>query len=1208
MAGPITADDLYRFRWIDHVRLTRDGERVAYQVGWADAEARQNRSRVVVRRLLDPEPVEPTGGVRRDHSPEWSPNGERLAFVSKVGPADQLFVTELAPGGLTRQLTTGPDGVAAPAWSPDGKWIAYLSSVLSDPDDVVEDPRPPEGREQARRAPVARIARRLDYKHDGGGYTDGRHDHIFVVPAASGEPRQLTRGAWDVAGFDWSPDGARLVAAGNAESDADLKQELNLYTVDLEAKLKRLGGGFNLSSPTWSPRGDLIAFIAPSGSEAGLLERLWVVPLDGDRPRCLTAGFDQAVDDSIITDMRAGHSARLCWSSDGDRVYFLASGSGVSCVYSADLAGNVRQEAGGARRIFEFDVAGDVIAFCASDPSTPGELHMLTKGAEAKLTDLNPWLKGRSIALPEHHHFTAPDGWRLEGWVLKPLNFDSDRLHPLVMQIHGGPHGQYGWAFFHEFQVLAGMGYVVFYINPRGSDGYGERFRRDVVRDWGGKDYADLMSSLDQIIERTGYIDIHRMGVAGGSYGGFMTNWVIGQTDRFAAAAAMRSISNLVSEYPQHDIVPWGVLELGPPPWPNQDELWRRSPIRYVQNIQTPLLLTCGEMDLRCAISQSEELFGAMRLLGKTVEMVRFPEESHDLSRNGRPDRRVERLRRIAGWFERFLGTAAAERPTEPATEVLPVPAEAPQEWARRIAALAAMIEVPAEPAAPAPAPTGVFEQRPEPPPSDAEVPPTLVIPGRVLEPEPQAASDGAAAPEAQEASPFGGPMTPLPAREPETPPAPFLPPTITPMPEPEPASFWLPSAPPAGVEPAPAPSPFAAPTVTPTPLAPPAVPPAAVEPEPAAAAFVAPAVPSPPLTPQAVSPAPVEPEPAAAAFVAPAVPPPPLTPQAVSPAPVEPEPAVSAFVAPTVTPQYSPPAAKPTPEPVNAAAEPPPATGEGVESAELAEAVTIQPGAPHAPEVPIAPGPMPPVAPEPWHPALSGAPNGESMRPTERAIPAAEAPTPKPEPAPAPPQAPEPLRPEFHPVHMPEPEAAPASAFTTQPGAAGAYSDVDSTIVAWPTGPGTTRSTRAPAPAESVDEATSIIPVWRHPSSSPESTRTVSLQAVPPEEIAAGKGFAARLTFETGPFAGRIVAVPLEMVTIGRALDNDIVVGDPATSAHHGRIEVRGGTFWISDLGSTNGTLVNGEPIIDKQLSSKDLIAIGQNTIRFSLEPRGGN
>ncbi len=986
MPASIVAEDLYRFRWVEHVRLSPDGERVAYQLGWADAEGRQNRSRIVIRRLLEPEPVDATAGVRRDHSPEWSPDGQRVAFVSRRGAVDQVFVLDLAGPSEARQVTFEAEGASSPLWSPDGTMLAFIGTVLSDRDAVVDDPRPPDSREQLRRAPVARIARRLDYKHDGQGYVDGRYHHLFVVPASGGDVTQLTSGAWDVTGFDWAPDSSKLVVAGNAEPNSDLQRALNLYVVDLAGKRSKLVGGFYLSSPAWCPRGDQVAFISPNGLDAGLIERLWIVPSGGGNQRCLTIGLDQSVSDSIITDMRAGHGTRMVWSSEGDRIYFSSSGPGVSSIYSCDLEGSVRPEVGGQRRIYDFDVAMGVIAFCASDTSTPGEVHMFTGGAEARVTDLNPWLRDRYIAQPERQTFTAPDGWVLEGWLLRPDNFDASRTYPLVMEVHGGPHGQYGWAFFHELQVLAGMGYVVLYLNPRGSDGYGEHFRRQVVRDWGGKDYIDLMSALDQVIESTGNVDVSRMGVGGGSYGGYMTNWIIGQTNRFAAAVSMRSISNLVSEYAQHDIVLWGALELGPPPWPDLDELWKRSPIRYVQNMQTPLLLSCGEMDLRCAISQSEELFGAMRFLGKTVEMLRFPEETHDLSRIGRPDRRVERLLRIGAWFERFLGTASAEKPAEAETQ-----------------------------------PTAVLE--------------TMQVPGEAVE----------------EAVEEAAPTTVLGALRPDL------------QTEEQPVVAEAPT---------------------------------------------------------------VEAE-------------------------AEPEPQV-------------------------------PAAGHPVEA-----------GAP-----PVFPEPEPlyqqPVAEQP-HPE----PEPEPVAETQVLEPLAQEPETEPEPEPvSETQVPEPLaqEPESPP---PEPEAEPVAA-EHEPEPAPAPG-VTSTMLRWPTS--SVPETPENGQADTGEAATSIIPAWQPTDVPTESKRTVSLSAVPPDAIAAGEQFAAKLSFESGPFAGRVVALPNQMVTVGRAPDNDVVVGDPATSGRHGRIEVRAGAFWISDLGSTNGTLVNGEPVIEKQLSDGDLIAIGQNMIRFTLE-----
>ncbi len=1152
MPAPIGAEDLYRFRWIDHVRLSRDGERVAYQLGWADAESRQNRSRVVVRRLLEPEPIEPTGASRRDHSPEWSPDGRHLAFMSRVGPVDQLFVMDLA-GGETRQLSSVAEGAASPLWSPDGSRIAFIGIVLSDPDAVVDDPRPPETRDQLRRPPVARIARRLDYKHDGQGFVDGRYHHLFVVPALGGNVTQLTAGAWDVNGFDWSPDGARLVVSGNAEPGADLQREQNLYVVDLAANRHRFGGGLYLGTPSWSPRGDLIAFIAPNGLDAGLLERLWVVPLSGEGgPRCLTSGFDQAVTDSIITDMRAGHGSRLTWSAEGDRVYFLASGPGVTTLYSSDLEGNVRQEAGGQRRIYDFDLAHGVLAFAVSDTHHPGELHILTQGAEARLTDLNPWLHDRYVAQPERLQFTAPDGWGIEGWVLKPDGMDPHKRHPLVLEVHGGPHGQYGWAFFHELQVLAGMGYVVLYLNPRGSDGYGERFRCEVVRDWGGKDYVDLMSALDQVIERTGYVDTTRMGIGGGSYGGYMTNWAIGQTDRFSAAVSMRSISNLVSEYSQHDIVLWGALELGPPPWPDLDELWRRSPIRYVKNIKTPLLLTCGEMDLRCAISQSEELFGAMRLLGKTVELIRFPDESHDISRNGRPDRRLERLRRIAGWYERFLGTAAVDPVTEAETQVLPVPDFATRELPVEESPAAQVLETETlvletlEPRAEAVAETADAA----PALAEPEALPDLPEPPAVAAEEPSGGSDSLLAP----ALPMAGELEPSTGLD--SPPTPTLPlagegEDAEPEPEALVASEQEPSH---GLD-----SP-------PTPTLPQEEEGEELE-----------ALPEPEPEPVAA-----EPEPVVASEQEPSTgldsPPTPTLPLAGEGEELEAQP-------------------EPQSEPVVAAAS-------ELEAEPVVEAEREL---------------EPVVASEPWLQAEQDSDPGSEPEPVVAVAPepAAAAVESEAEPAIELDSPPTPTLPlagegevavdkswqETIPDTSPESEPEPAVPAAEREPSAPVPASVTSTMVRWPGSTSSDNGSPSADQPETFEEATSIIPAWQNSDAPSDSRRTVSMEAVPVEQIAAGTGFAALLTFESGPFAGRIVALPSQMVSVGRAPDNDVVVGDPATSGHHGRIEVRNGSFWISDLGSTNGTLVNGEPVIEKELSDGDMIAVGQNTMRFTLE-----
>jgi dipeptidyl aminopeptidase/acylaminoacyl peptidase len=660
--SPFTADDIYRFRWIDHVRLTPGGDRIAYVVRRADRDAVDYRSQVFVRGTGADDPVLQATAGPKDGHPEWAPDGRRLAYVGKKGSAGQLFVLDPATGDA-RQLTSFQFGVNSLRWSPDGTRIAFTASVLGHPEGVVADPRPPEGGpDSPPRPPIARVAQGLDYKYDGQGYLDGRRSHLFVVAATGGEPLQLTSGRWDVGGFDWAPDGSRLVLSGNARVDNDLMETNFLYSVAVAGgELAELAGGLDIGVPRWSPKGDVIVF-AGTDEAAGSYTRLWLVSSAGGDQRCLTAQHDVCVGDHCITDMRAGHGFEINWSADGARILFPAALPGRTEIWSCGLAaGDLRTEVGGERELYDWDSSGTAIAYLAANPETPGDVGIQDATGKRRLTRLNAFFDERELAVPERMEFTGADGWKIEGWLLKPPGFDPSRKWPLVMEIHGGPHGEYSWSFFHEFQVLAGQGYLVFYVNPRGSCGYGEAFQKACVMDWGGKDYQDLMLALDQLIERTGYVDPDRLGVGGGSFGGFMTNWVVGHTDRFQAAVSMRSISDFVSDYRACDIALWNDQEMGRLNWSDPRTAWDKSPIRYVENIRTPLLLTHGEMDLRCPIHQAEELFGALRVLRREVELVRFPEESHDLSRSGRPDRRIERLNRIAGWFNRHIPAAVKE-------------------------------------------------------------------------------------------------------------------------------------------------------------------------------------------------------------------------------------------------------------------------------------------------------------------------------------------------------------------------------------------------------------------------------------------------------------------------------------------------------------------------------------------------------------------
>lgn len=648
---PITAEDLAAIVLIDGPRLSPDGKAVAFTRTTTDLEGRAYRSAIWTVPYAGGTPRQLTAGTGRDRGGAWSPDGRWLAFLSdRDGEKGQVHVIP-TDGGEARRLTTGFAGVGGVTWSPDSQRLSFTARVRpEDQPSILNGPEPP----------VFREIRRIKHRADGTGLLDGR-THVFVINVGGGAPLQVTDGDWDDSKAAWSPDGTLLAFSSNRAANRDWEDESDIFVVPAAGGEARnlTGGGHSLSTPAWSPDGKTIACLGRSAdAPAGANVRLWTVPADGGAPRCLTADLDISIGSDVISDTRAGHlSLAPIWTPDGQHLRFPVTARGNVGLHELAVAGGkLRQIAGGDRVILDLDGDHNQIVFAAATVTNPGDLYAISADGtgERRLTDINADLFAElDLPIPEHLEIVGADGQPVEGWFLPGR---GEGARPLILEIHGGPHSLYGNAFFHEFQVLAAQGYHVLYTNPRGSKGYGEQFCSEIAGAWGDLDYRDLMAAVDLIVQRPD-VDETRLGVAGGSYGGYMTNWIIGHTDRFKAAVTMRCLSNFLSFYGTSDIGPWfAERELQGSPRDQLARYWERSPLAYVEQVNTPVLILHSEQDLRCPIEQAEQWFVSLRRLGKTAEFVRFPEESHDMSRSGRPDRRQVRLQRIVGWFRQYLG------------------------------------------------------------------------------------------------------------------------------------------------------------------------------------------------------------------------------------------------------------------------------------------------------------------------------------------------------------------------------------------------------------------------------------------------------------------------------------------------------------------------------------------------------------------------
>jgi dipeptidyl aminopeptidase/acylaminoacyl peptidase len=651
----ISIKDLYRIKALSEPRFSPDGEAVVYVQTVMDEEKDDYQSYLFCLEPGTGKTSQWTFGEEKVSSPRWSPDGSRIAFISNRTGSSQLYVMN-RNGGEAEQVMNAARGISNPVWSPCGKKIAGV--IHLEKGESLHA-----GNEEKEEKIKPSIASSMKYKSDDRGFHDGRYAQLVVIDLDQKEVKRLTDDEHDYALHDWH--GSHVAYSADFEENKDFSFTSALYLLNIEKmESKRVSEeqGY-YGAAAFSHDGSYLAYTGHNREfENATQNKIHLYNMESGISMPLTEGMDLPAGDYLNSDSIQGSAQPgIVWPKDNESLYFIASDRGNTILYYAHVQGAVypalfeeEQHIYG----FDFHSEGQRAVLAMSKPGEPGELYMLhvPTGKIKKMTDVNGgWLKDRQVSSPEMFMIENRDGQFLQGWLMKPVNFSEGKKYPMVVEIHGGPHTMYGNTFFHEMQLLAGKGYGVLYMNPRGSHGYGQAFVDAVRGDYGGGDYRDIMDAVDYVLEGHKWIDESRLGVTGGSYGGFMTNWIISHSDRFKAAVTQRSISNWISFY--------GVSDIGYyfSEWQMKcdlhdiETLWKHSPLAYVKNIQTPLLILHSEKDYRCPIEQAEQLYIALKRDGKRSRFVRFPESNHNLSRTGKPSLREARLQEILDWFEEYL-------------------------------------------------------------------------------------------------------------------------------------------------------------------------------------------------------------------------------------------------------------------------------------------------------------------------------------------------------------------------------------------------------------------------------------------------------------------------------------------------------------------------------------------------------------------------
>ena len=656
-ADRLTVEHYMDWERVGDPQISPDGSQIVYARRWVNKMKDKWESSLWI--------VNADGSKNRflvdGSSPRWSPDGSRIAYLADGEPeGTQVFVRWMDAEGATSQITRVTERPANIAWSPDGRSIALTMRVPAEPEPEwkIDMPRRPEGAEWTKEP---RIVERVHYRRDRTGFLEDGYTHLFVVPADGGTPRQLTKGEWNVGaraygiplgvGLDWTPDGRFIVVDGlHADDWENRYRESHLYAVEVRSgevrQITSERGPWN--DPVVSPNGRHVAFTGYEWTgQTYKASELYVIGLDGSNMRSISGDLDRDPQD-------------LHWGADSEGVYFTAGNQGTQNIYYAALGGGVRQVTQGEHMLELGSVARNGQAAGVRESSHKPEdvwtVDLRRPERMRQLTDVNAdVLAGIELGEVEEIWYTSTGDTRVQGWIVKPPGFDEAQRYPLILHIHGGPHAMYNVGFSYSYQNYAANGYVVLYTNPRGSTGYGTEFGNAIDDAYPSVDYDDLMAGVDAVIER-GYIDTDRMFVTGCSGGGVLSSWVIGHTDRFAAAAVRCPVTNWISFAGTADIVRWGFERFDGYFWDDPTEWLDHSPLMHVGKVTTPTVLMTGELDLRTPMAQTEEYYHALKQLGVPTAMIRFNKEYHGTG--SMPSNFLRTQLYIMKWFSRYGGGA----------------------------------------------------------------------------------------------------------------------------------------------------------------------------------------------------------------------------------------------------------------------------------------------------------------------------------------------------------------------------------------------------------------------------------------------------------------------------------------------------------------------------------------------------------------------